>query len=445
MDSALLRDVLLSQDNVVREDIVARTLIEKVNDFKDTPFVVIVSGVRRCGKSTLLKTLKSDRSYYVNFDDERFIDFSVKDFALLYDLLIELFGERDVFLFDEIQNVPGWERFVRRLHDGKKKVYITGSNATMLSRELGTHLTGRHVSLSLYPFSFREFLSYKGHRVGDLERLTSRERSVIKKFFSEYLENGGFPEYLRTGKPEYLQSLYQNILYRDIIARYNLPSEKPIKETIYYAASNVGKEVSFNAVRKLTGLSSATTVKEYFEYLENSYLTFLIPRYDYSAKKQIYYNKKVYFIDAALARIVGFRPTEDYGRILENIVYLSLKKAGGEIFFHRETKECDFLVRTGGKITAAIQVTMDYEKGGKRETEGLLEAIKRYRLKHGLILTYDERGTTEIAGKKITIKPVWEWLLEKRLDYGPDDEENPDYRGRRPLRGGGNTKKTLHE
>jgi hypothetical protein len=412
MDRALLRDVLLSQDKVAQGEIVARTLAGKMGEFKDTPFVVIVSGVRRCGKSTLLRTIKNGQSYYVNFDDERFIDFTVKDFALLYDLLIELFGERDVFLFDEIQNVPGWERFVRRLHDEKKKVYVTGSNATMLSRELGTHLTGRNISLFLYPFSFREFLAFKKHEVGDVRRLTPAQRSVLKRYFSEYLEKGGFPEYLSTGKIEYLQSLYQNILYRDIITRYNLPSEKPIKETVYYAASNAGKEISFNTVRKLTGLSSATTVKEYFEYLENSFLLFLTPRYDYSAKKQLYYNKKVYFIDSALARIVGFRPTEDYGRLLENAVYLSLKRTGDEIFFHRETRECDFLVRSGGKITAAIQVTADYEKNAIRETEGLQEAMKRYGLKKGLILTYDQRGAIERDEAKITIKPVWEWLLE---------------------------------
>lgn len=407
-----MRDVLLSQDKVAQGEIVARTLAGKMGEFKDTPFVVIVSGVRRCGKSTLLRTIKNGQSYYVNFDDERFIDFTVKDFALLYDLLIELFGERDVFLFDEIQNVPGWERFVRRLHDEKKKVYVTGSNATMLSRELGTHLTGRNISLFLYPFSFREFLAFKKHEVGDVRRLTPAQRSVLKRYFSEYLEKGGFPEYLSTGKIEYLQSLYQNILYRDIITRYNLPSEKPIKETVYYAASNAGKEISFNTVRKLTGLSSATTVKEYFEYLENSFLLFLTPRYDYSAKKQLYYNKKVYFIDSALARIVGFRPTEDYGRLLENAVYLSLKRTGDEIFFHRETRECDFLVRSGGKITAAIQVTADYEKNAIRETEGLQEAMKRYGLKKGLILTYDQRGAIERDEAKITIKPVWEWLLE---------------------------------
>lgn len=412
MDRALLRDILLTQNNIEQEEIVDRSLMEKVGEFEDTPFIVIVSGVRRCGKSTLLKSLKSERSYYVNFDDERFIEFTVKDFTLLTELLIELFGEHSVFLFDEIQNIAGWERFVRRLYDEKKKVYVTGSNATMLSRELGTHLTGRNVSLALYPFSFREFLSIKRHDVGNLGRLTSREKSILKKYFTEYLEEGGFPEYLLTGKTEYLQSLYQNILYKDIIVRQHLPSEKPLKETVYYAASNVGKEISFNAVRKLAGLSSATTVKEYFEYLENSFLVFLTPRYNHSAKKQIYYNKKVYFIDTALARIIGFRPSQDYGRLLENIVYLSLKRSGAEIYFHREKRECDFLVRTGGKITAAIQVTMNYEKSRKRETEGLLEAMERYRLKQGLILTHDERGTTEISGKKIAIKPVWEWLLE---------------------------------
>ncbi|HHD16418.1 MAG TPA: ATP-binding protein [Euryarchaeota archaeon] len=412
MNRELLKDVLIAQDRQRTENIVRRSLIDKVNEFRDTPFVIIISGIRRCGKSTLLRSLKDDESYYINFDDERFIGLIVEDLAPIHNLLMELFGERRVFLLDEIQNIPGWERFVRRLQDEGMKVFVTGSNAAMLSRELGTHLTGRNITFSLYPFSFKEYLDFKGIHAGSPERMTSKEKSLLKRAFNSYLNEGGFPEYLETGKDEYLQSLYQNILYRDIITRYGLTSERPLKEAAFYAASNLAKEMSFNKVRKLTGLSSATTVKEYYGYMENSYLTFLVSRYDHSARKQMYYNKKIYFIDTALARLVGFRPTEDHGRMLENIVYIDLRRRGGEIFFHRGKRECDFILRKSGVISEAIQVTTDLEGNKEREFEGLMEALELYDLDQGLILTQDQEGSMEMEGKDILVKPVWQWLLE---------------------------------
>ena len=161
----------------------------------------------------------------------------------------------------------------------------------MLSKELGTHLTGRNISIKVFPFSFAEYLAFKGVPK-KTSALTSTERSILKKEFNGYILEGGFPEYLKTRNEEYLKSLYENIIYRDIITRYKLSSEKPIKETIYYIASNIGKELSYNTLRKLTGLTSATTIKEYLEYLENSYLAFLVPNYDPSLKKQAYSSKK---------------------------------------------------------------------------------------------------------------------------------------------------------
>ncbi len=412
MDRQLLKDVLLSQNAQRQDDIIPRTILARIAEHAATPFVIIISGVRRCGKSTVLRTLRSDQSYYVNFDDERFVDFTVRDFQGLYGLLVELFGERSTFLFDEIQNVPAWERFVRRLHDERKKVYITGSNATLLSKELGTHLTGRSISMALYPFSFPEFLDFKGVRPSDLTRLTAQARSRLRGLLSEYLRTGGFPEYLLTGKQEYLRELYQNVLYRDIITRHKLPSEKPLRETVYYAASNIAKELSFNTVRRVAGLTSATTVKEYFAYLENSYLAFLIPRYHDSLKGQIYANKKAYFIDSALASIIGFRPTEDVGRMLENLVFLSLKSKGCDLSFYKEDAECDFLVREGARMAQAIQVTASFAQSTERELRGLLSAMARFRLRQGLILTWDEEDDLVVEGRAVAVRPLWRYLLE---------------------------------
>jgi uncharacterized protein len=418
MEQEKLKQLLIEQDQITKNThIIPREISLHINRFKKTPFIIIISGIRRSGKSTLLSQIRSDNStdsYYVNFDDERFIQFTVDDFQSLYETLIELFGTKNTFLFDEIQNIKGWERFIRRLHDERKKIYITGSNASMLSKELGTHLTGRHISFSLYPFSFKEFLRFKHHSYPNLHRLTTEQKSLLKKLFNEYLKKGGLPEYLQTKKEEYLKILYENILYRDIITRYNLPNERTIKEVVYFAVSNIGIEISFNSLRKLTGLTSATTIKEYFEYLENSYLTFLVPRFNPSLKKQIYYNKKIYFIDIAMARILGFRTSNDTGRMLENLVFLQLKREKKEIFFHKEKYECDFLIRNGASIAEALQVTQNLSENRDREIKGLLEALHYYKLPQGFILTTNHEETIHRNGKKIIIQPIWKWLLENR-------------------------------
>ena len=413
MDRSLLKDVLLTQAKRAGEErLVPRTLFSKIKELSGTPFIIIISGVRRSGKSTLLQELRSDNSYYINFDDDRLVKFSLEDFQVMQELLIELYGEKNVFLFDEIQNIPGWERYVRRLHDQKKKIYISGSNASMLSRELGTHLTGRNISLRLFPFSFAEYLLWGGVSL-KIDNLTSTEKSVLKKAYNEYLSDGGFPEYVKSKKEEYVRSLYENIIYRDIITRYSLSSEKPIKEAVYYIASNIGKEISYNTLKNFTGLTSATTIREYLEYLENSYVAFLVPKYSPSLKKQSYASKKVYLIDTCLARILGFRPSEDKGRMMENAVFLSLKREHDEIFYHKDKKECDFIVRLQGKISLAVQVTAVLsESNRERETQGLIEALEKYRLDKGTIITEDQEGELIIANKKISIAPIWRWLIE---------------------------------
>ena len=415
MEREVLKDILLKQSIILKDSFISRDILNELKEDKKNPFVIIISGVRRCGKSTLLNQLRANDCYYVNFDDERFLDFTVKDFQKMYEILIELFGKKEIFFFDEIQNIKAWERFVRRLHDDKKKVYVTGSNASMLSKELGTHLTGRHLSYELYPFSFEEFLRLKDYKLDSIGKLVSTEKSTIKKYFNEYLKEGGFPEYLQTQNKQYLQTVYENILYRDIIIRYNLPSEKPIKETVYFVASNIGKELSFNTIKKLTGLTSATTIKEYFGYLENSYLVFLISKYNSSLKKQVYSSKKAYFVDTGMANIIGFRVSEDEGRLLENVVFLQLKRKKKEIFFYKQKRECDFLLREGLKIVEAIQVTSYLTKNNEeREIGGLLEALDEYGLKKGLILTLDEEKEIKKNNKIIIVKPVWKWLLENK-------------------------------
>ncbi|MCB1107037.1 MAG: ATP-binding protein [Chlamydiia bacterium] len=231
--------------------------------------------------------------------------------------------------------------------------------------------------------------------------------------FSNYLKNGGIPEYVKFEKTEYLKDLIEGILYRDIIVRYKIKNEKPLREMAYYLASNIGKEFSYTKLGQVVGISSPHTIANYCNYLEQCYLYFFVSRYSHSLKKQIQYNKKCYMIDPALIYIAGFRVSEDRGRLLENIVFLHLRMKGKEIYFHKDKKECDFIIREGNQVIQAIQVatSLSDEKVKHREIDGLIEAMSAYHLKEGLILTEDEEETIKVDGFQISVLPIWRWTL----------------------------------
>ena len=421
MDKQTLIQIIVDQANeALPSPLVPRLIYEEMVPLINNKQVIILSGIRRCGKSTLLQLIRrhTDKSdYYINFDDDRLLPFQLADFQLLLEAFIELYDIQSHFYFDEIQNIPGWERFIRRLHNEGKKVFITGSNASLLSSELGTHLTGRHITVKLFPYSFREFIAFKAPAILTKKNLNSTEIALLKKYFSEFKIKGGMPEYLENEQKQYLHAIYESILYKDIIVRNKLPKEKPMKELVYYLASNNAKEFTYNSLRKLTGLASSNTISEYCHYLENSYLCFTLNRFSYSLKKQLHYAKKIYFIDQALAETVGFRISHDAGRTLENIVFLQLLRKKKEVFFHKEKYECDFVIRDGYPISSAIQVctSLQNSETKQREINGLIEAMITYNLNRGMIITEDEMGTEKIKhdGKiySIEIVPCWQWLL----------------------------------
>ena len=397
-----------------------RTVTETIQRFANDPNIIILSGIRRSGKSTIqrmlqLESAKANESsdYYFNFDDERLVQFQITDFQMLLEVFIELFGDQSRFYFDEIQNIEGWERFVRRLYEQGKKIYITGSNANLLSKELGTHLTGRYIQLEVYPLSFLEIVRHQCPEALSKKALSTMDVGMILRHFSAYLKNGGIPEYVEFEKPEYLKDLLEGILYRDIIVRYKIQDEKALRETVYYLASNIGKEFSYTNLAKTVGVSSPHTIANYCDYLEQCYLCFFVCRYSHSLQKQIQSNKKCYIIDSALIRTTGFRVSEDRGRLLENVVFLHLKMQMKEIYFHKEKKECDFVVREGNRILQAIQVTtsLSAPEVKKREIDGLMEAMRTYDLKEGIILTEGEEDTIKIEDFVISVMPIWKWLL----------------------------------
>jgi hypothetical protein len=401
----ILKETLRSIVNSQREELslldegVKREELETID--LDIPFAIILSGTRRCGKSTLLLQLmkRIKNNYYFNFEDPRAINLEINDFQKLNEIFLEEYGNRKYYFFDEIQNVQKWELFVRALLDKKKRIIITGSNASLLSRELGTRLTGRHLRHELFPFSFSEFLTL------------SNKRPNIKSF-EEYFVKGGFPEYLKIKRAEILQELLNDIITRDIVIRHKLRNLKTIREMAIYLITNVGKEFSYNNLRKIFGLGSTNSVISFISYFEDSYLLFTIPKFDYSLKNQLVNPKKIYSIDNGLSNVNSTSFSQDRGRMLENIVFINLRKKYKQIFYFKGKKECDFVVKEETRIIKAIQVCYNLnEDNQEREFTGLFEAIEKFNLKSGMMLTYDQEDEFKIKNKKIEVLPVWKWLL----------------------------------
>lgn len=419
--SDLLKLIIADQreEHTTPKHYIKRTLEPKLLELALNKEITVLTGLRRSGKSVLLHYVRhqsTESDYYFNFEDERLTEFTVNDFQLLHEVFIELFGVQKVFYFDEIQNIDGWEMFVRRLYNNGNKIYITGSNANLFSEELGTRLTGRYIPVSVYPVSFTEYLNYKNDSLIGSKPWSTTQIGQIKQLFSQYCIDGGIPEYIKHKRMDYLQALYESIIYRDIIARYKLPNALLLKKLVFYLASNCSKEITYNSLKKLFEVGSSTTISDYCHYLENSYLCFTVSRYSDSVKAQIQSPKKVYFIDPAISKMLGFKISEDFGRLIENIVFLELKRNNKEIYYHNESKECDFIIREGAKTVQVIQVCKEMHdpKTKQREIEGLMEALMRFSLGEGLIITENEEyiENIQMGDKifKITVIPIWKWL-----------------------------------
>ncbi|MDR0230682.1 MAG: ATP-binding protein [Dysgonamonadaceae bacterium] len=410
----ILREVITDQ----RQQVNKLNIQERV--FPETMLanseIIIISGIRRCGKSMLMEQIRrkqSEQDYFINFDDERLISFTIEQFQPLYEVFIEMFGEQKTFYFDEIQNIKGWERFVRRLHDAGNKVFITGSNASMLSRELGTHLTGRYNRYELFPFSFREFLELSNPELLTSNIYQTNTKSALSASFLIYLQKGGFPLYLQTNDVNHLKYLYESIIYRDVLVRNNISNEKELLELVWFLASNVSKLSTYSSLSGIIGVKNHTTVKNYIEYLENTYLLFQLNKFDFSAKSQIKSPRKTYFIDNGLAAKLGFSFSNNTGRFLENLIFIELKRRGKELYYYKNENECDFLIRENYHVTEAIQVCAVFENEltKKREIDGLQEAMNVFNLEKGLIITLDVEENISFNSKQIEIIPAWKWLL----------------------------------
>jgi predicted AAA+ superfamily ATPase len=413
-----VRSILLDQfESFWKADTgIKRDLLASLEQTSNLPHAIIVSGLRRVGKSTLLAQfahrLGKELVYYVNFEDERFSGFTAEDANELYSYLVELFGERKIFILDEIQNVSSWERFVRRFMDMGFRFYITGSNASLLSRELGTHLTGRYIPIELFPFSLTEFLRFKNYDLPDLDRLTTIQRATLQTFLDDYLVQGGMPEPIKYPGLPLHQLLFNDVLYRDIAARYRIDETRALKELAFYLVSNPASLISFNKLKQQLRLGSVNTVKNYLDYLEDSWLFFTNHRYDLSVKRQQIAPKKVYTIDTGLVKAVGFAFSPNSGKLLENLVYLALRRQTKEIYYYLTPSgyEIDFYLPRERRL---IQVSQDINQPStyEREVRALVEAMHTLDIRSSTLLTTNNHPPFKADGLTIEIVSVLDWLL----------------------------------
>ena len=373
--------------------------------------ITVISGVRRSGKSTLMLQLADqyESFHFITFDDERLINFTVNDFNAM---LIEMkrSGESRTIVMDEIQEVPGWERFARRIYDEGYKVIITGSNAKLLSSELATHLTGRYLKIELYPFSFAEFLSFK--KIDPLEK-TSDTIAKVLSAFDEYLLFGGFPEYLKTKELEILKRIYDDIVYRDLIVRFGIRNVNGFKNLSQYIFTNFTSETGYLPLAKLLGFNSSTSIKDYLNILSEGYLIFELTKFDFSLKRQYTSNRKLYVIDNGLRNTVSFRTSADMGRLLENTVFLELKRRGHEVWFYKSPtgQEVDFLVNPNHPTLIQVCYELQNPKTRQREISSLSAGMKELNMNQGIILTKNDDEVINDNNLSISVIPVWKWLL----------------------------------
>ncbi|MDD4545644.1 MAG: ATP-binding protein [Bacteroidales bacterium] len=388
-----------------KEEFIIKTSFIERDELENLPvidsFATIITGIRRCGKSTLLlQYLKQQKGniIYFNFDDIRLAEFETSDFLRFHNEIKS--RKADTIVLDEVQIIDKWEIYVHQLLREGYKVFVTGSNASLLSRELGTHLTGRHISMELFPFSYSEYVKYV-------------KTDYCEKSLLEYFELGGMPEYVKNKQIIILQSLLDNILMRDIVVRHNIKDSISLRSLSVYLLSNVGNLVSANKLVGMFGVKSSTTILDYMSYLSDSYIIDFVPKFSYSIKTQARNPRKVYSIDIGLIKAASISFTEDIGQRFENLIYLHLRRKYKEIYYYQDKGECDFLVVEKGKVINAVQVCYKItNENFEREYNGLLQAMKAFDLKTGTIVTLNSQDIFEKDGLTINLVPAHIYLTK---------------------------------
>lgn len=417
----MIRDVLLIQkrelESRFKEKYVERDIdLRRINN----NLINVIIGPRRSGKSFfVIHVLNKMGSFgYANFDDERLVE--VKDYDEIVNTIDSIYNNPKYLLFDEIQNLEKWELFVNRLQRQGHNLVITGSNSKLLSKELATHLTGRHSLTNVSPFSFHESLKLED------KELTGNE--IKTKLFS-YVTQGGYPEPLikKLDHKDYLSTLFASIIYKDIVKRFRVRSVQAIEDLATYMISNIAKEFSYNTLTKVTKCKSVHTVEKYLNYLEEAFIFFKLNRFSFKVKEQMASNKKIYCVDNGFISAKAFKFSPDMGQLYENVVAIELKKLEmdgvANIYFwkSKQQEEVDFVVKQGLKVTHLIQVCFDVSdvKTKEREIRALIKAGKELKCKNLVAITEDYEAKEKISwfGVEGNIRfiPLWKLLFEQSV------------------------------
>lgn len=361
---------------------------------------IIISGVRRCGKSTLLMQIMTEHKdksvVYLNFESPHLYDFTIADFSRLDNIITR--KKATMLFFDEIQVVAGWEIYVRQKLDEGYQVIVTGSNASLLSNELGTKLTGRHITKELFPFSYREFLAFKDQKPS-VESLKT------------YLNSGGFPEFIKTGDEDQLTSLFNDILYRDIVTRFGIKDIRSLQRLAVYLISNIGNRITATKLKQPLSIGATSTILIWFSHLELSYLMFFLPMFSHSTKAQLINPRKVYVMDPGFIDLISNTYSDDSGRKFENLIFLFLRRKYNELYYFDDKGECDFIAFKNGKVDCLVQVCYQLTPDNiKRELDGLLKAMRFFNRQKAVIVTFDDSDFIKEEGYEIDVVPAWQYM-----------------------------------
>jgi len=407
----IIKQVIIQNQDRLR----SLKIVPRAMDIEQNGNYVFV-GLRRIGKTYFLYQIikahyKIEDILFINFEDERLIEFSYKELDLLLEAYAELYKKKPLLFFDEIHNIKNWEKFVRRLADNDYKVMVTGSNAKMLSADISTILGGRFFNIIVNPLSFNEFLKFNAIELKE-NYAYSDQLYKIKDLYATYLQFGGLPEISKyKNKRDYLSGIYQKLFYGDIIARYKISNPKALKLLVKKLAESVNNETSINRIKNLIKSIGVpignSTIFEYINYLTESFMIHDISNY---ANKFVEREtkKKYYFADTGL---LGLFLIDQDTKLLENQIYIELKRRYKEqIYYFKRKLEVDFYLPQQ-KLLIQVSYSIAEEETRKREIKALLLAMKELKINEGTMITYDTEDQLEVEDKIINIIPAWKWLL----------------------------------
>jgi hypothetical protein len=418
------KEILIKQkkelEYLLEKPYISRQKTAEAKPFLDNDLIKVVIGPRRAGKSIFAVHLFKDQMpAYVNFDDESLV--KLENYDELIKELHSLYGQNKYLLFDEIQNLPNWELFINRLHREGYNILLTGSNAKLLSQELATSLTGRHVPIEILPFSFKEYLKAREFEYVEAEMVIPEKKGLLLNLLTDYLINGGFPELvMKNLEPRgYLDTLLDSLIFKDIVKRHKLRLSEKIYDLEIYFLNNFSTEFSYRKLCSILGFKSIMTLEKFIGYLEEAYLVYALSRYSHKAGERLNSPKKAYLVDNGYISAKAVQYSPNNGRLMENLVFSELLKKGYQpnhnLFYYktRNSKEVDFILKEGLKIKTLIQVS--YNLSGPetedREIKALIEAGDELQCADLLILTWDYEKMIEVRGKKIMFVPLWKWLI----------------------------------